>query len=203
MHVIGGVGRGWGLFFYWLAPFLLHPLSPAARGRGIAVRGRWLVWEFYLYYGAYMDIPKSSQARQRAIQVLTIVQVNRACSGATIKQKMAGKMDPWPLSILIGKVVKNGILKVTGNGSNTGPGKTWVRLYALTPAGTEFLARLKEEVAKEPDDGQVTEELIAKAYARVGKWVFCPEGITPSQVKIFKQAGMKVRTVIQWEAEDN
>ena len=55
-------------------------------------------------------------------------------SGATIRQWFSA-VDAWPLSIMVAKMARDGLLEITQGAQLQGPGKTWKRRYRVTEHG--------------------------------------------------------------------
>lgn len=108
--------------------------------------------------------------------------------GAKIRFGWSEDDSTWALSILLGKLVKLGLLKVTNDWARV-QGHTWQKHFVTTELGVEM--RRTDGGAHKETPGVNIESYIQKIEAKNGGWVRIPPGTD----HLFKDAGYETTMV--------
>jgi hypothetical protein len=104
----------------------------------------------------------------------------------------------WQSSILISKMVDDGRLKVTNRVlDDSGSGKTFRRVYAVTQKGVGWSATSSVESLVKAIDLEPTVERAMET----GKWTPLPDGVEWDVALGLRRRGFQVRVFVRWEDE--
>lgn len=138
----------------------------------------------------------TGKSRERAVWILKLVQKG-GCGGERMRGDLKARgVDPWPASMLVGKMVKAGLLRV----ASPGTGNTWSRKYAITDKGKKFLALQEVRVIQAKEEEIDLNGPAEKAIAS-GKWTPLPVGVGMGHIKEMMRRGFQVRVFVKWDGE--
>jgi hypothetical protein len=138
---------------------------------------------------------KSVEANARMMRVCRII-AGGTVKGANIRSLMAAHVEPWPLSILIGKMVKGGVLEVVQGKELQGRGQTWMKTYRLTAKGRRLMAEVGDLIPVEAVD---LKPMMQRAVDHPNKWVALPVGVGDDELAMLGRRGFTIKTVIRWD----
>lgn len=107
-----------------------------------------------------------------------------------------GGMQAWPAAILVGKLVKQGTLRVVMDPRDGRPGISWRRAYVWEGF------KVKDP---KPQDVSELDAYMSRAMEKPGKWTLLPSNVTPGQLQELNHSRFDVGSVIRWpvDAEGN